>query len=53
MPWATEGSSATHWFELHRSDEGGGSDPVFDISGFADDLAGLGINVDDLRPDGE
>jgi anti-sigma regulatory factor (Ser/Thr protein kinase) len=53
LHFGTEGSSATHWFELHRSDEGGGSDPVFDISGLADDLAGLGIDVDDLRPDGE
>ncbi|MFQ6226815.1 ATP-binding protein [Nocardia sp. NPDC002869] len=53
LHFGTESSSATHWFELHRSGESSGSDPVIDMSELAGDLADLGIDLDDLRPDGE
>ncbi|GGL36930.1 sensor histidine kinase [Nocardia jinanensis] len=50
LRFGTDGSSATHWFELHHSDgaDAGGSDPVIDMSAFADDLADLGVDIDNL-----
>ncbi|MGW1743003.1 ATP-binding protein [Nocardia sp. NPDC001965] len=52
LRFGTDGSSATHYFELHRSDGAADSreDPVIDISAFADDLAELGFDADSLAP---
>ncbi|MEU4842244.1 hypothetical protein [Nocardia testacea] len=50
LRFGTDGSTATHWFELHRGGgaDGGGRDPVIDMSGLAADLADLGFG--DLSP---
>ncbi|MGW4070174.1 ATP-binding protein [Nocardia grenadensis] len=53
LHFGMDGSCVTHWFELHCADGGSSNDPVIDMSGFADDLADLGFDVNDLRPDGD
>ncbi|NUP26200.1 MAG: ATP-binding protein [Nocardia sp.] len=52
LRFGTDGSTATHYFELHRSDgaDDGREDPVIDMSAFADDLAELGFDADSLAP---
>ncbi|WP_280417059.1 hypothetical protein [Nocardia carnea] len=52
LRFGPEGSRATHWFEIHRAgdtgDTSGVREPVIDMSEFADDLAALGFDVDEL-----